>query len=198
MKRRLLNVLMAVSLLLCVAGVALWARSHFVIDERACFTNVRARGADSLFVVSYAGTLAFCWDHYTFPPADRPHFIERANRGRVTSALVRSVSRYRDAEEYRQNRENFGLGWFESATEHQSGMWKTSGIACVRRQIRMPHGVVVAASLVCPAVVGWYRLHARRRRLCGHCRVCGYDLRATPGRCPECGTVGGAPGEPAG
>ena len=55
------------------------------------------------------------------------------------------------------------------------------------RRISIPFYVLIPPLLVfpCPWLLGIIR--ARRRRRSGCCEVCGYDLRASPGVCPECG-----------
>ncbi|HEX4796340.1 MAG TPA: hypothetical protein VH370_21305 [Humisphaera sp.] len=56
------------------------------------------------------------------------------------------------------------------------------------RELRVPFWPL-AILLAVPWAVGVIRGRRRRRRFrIGHCAKCGYDMRATPKRCPECGT----------
>ena len=54
----------------------------------------------------------------------------------------------------------------------------------------VPTWAVAVATAIPPAL--WLRRRLKRPTRPGLCRHCGYDLRATPGRCPECGAVPGA------
>jgi hypothetical protein len=48
--------------------------------------------------------------------------------------------------------------------------------------------VLVALFSIAPIIWIVVPIRSRKRRRQGFCRRCGYDLRATPDRCPECGT----------
>jgi hypothetical protein len=68
---------------------------------------------------------------------------------------------------------------------HETNPWGTD----IVRRAMVPVWFLAASFIPLPAFWTTRRLRTTKRSAEGLCLTCGYDLRATPDRCPECGTV---------
>jgi hypothetical protein len=79
-----------------------------------------------------------------------------------------------------------------SRAEFAGFMWETGdGPGYEYAPIKMfvvPWWSLSAIGAVLPTIWSWQRLRRFARSREGLCEICGYDLRATRERCPECGT----------
>jgi hypothetical protein len=196
--RRLFTFFSALSsLLLCVAVCALWVRSYWVADvvERDAFSRRSGQSRRAVLRLhSLRGALLFNSERKTeqftgpFVIQDRQG-IQRTVEGLPDDAWTKHAwRRYEPSaivspyEDHWWQRLGFNAHGLTRVDQRRSGVTRLWGV-------RAPHWTMAAATGFPPLAFWWHRRRCLRRFRTQHglCPLCGYDLRATPTRCPECG-----------
>jgi hypothetical protein len=154
----------AASLLLCVGVCVLWVRSYWVV--RSLYVTVW-RSDSAVHVASaseQSGTLQLGWTRFvTSPPGPR---VQSTKYAPMTRPFM-----VKDLTAFEAGHRSFGPFSRLETWHVDLPLW------------------VPAALCLAPGLVAWRVARRRRRRhAAGLCRDCGYDLRASPDRCPECGS----------
>ena len=184
MKRRLFATLAASSLVLCLAVLVTWVRSYRYHEFIAYLTTDRRpngdRFSDQWIVASRVGVIYFGRSQWTMPawatvPGDPEiktgfrRFSQRAEPAPFDGGF--NTVRWR-----------FGrLVWIDETLVQ--GNWSRT------RYLTVPAWVLAALFVMTPAYYLLVLVRRLRAPTSGKCRVCNYDLRATPHRCPECGEL---------
>ena len=182
MIRRLLNLVAAASLALSALVFAAWAVSH----RRHVAVQWRWRETRVAFEIDRGDWVWFTNDGPTVPHL--PRFSTWRDWGRLPEWKSEVYGR---TEQTGSGEAPFGAegaaghwGDFraDGATRHAYTWWTAP----------MWPSFVALTFLAAGAGVGTARAAvgsrvARRRSQRGLCTACGYDVRASPGRCPECG-----------
>jgi hypothetical protein len=174
MRRRLLNLLTVLSLLMSVAVCLLWVRSYWRFDHvRYIHVGRQDRGRADTVGFAAATLSGVCcvtvWSEQV--PASGSW-----ERLRWYTAEVSPLAQVRGA----WSRTRWGFGYQAEAAARPRSDRSTS--------VFFPMWVPALLLSALPAARLGHRLR-RRRRPTSACTCCGYDLRATPDRCPECGAA---------
>ena len=172
--RRLVRILgngaAAMSLLICVAAAVLWVRGWTYLDELSVYRPLRYvnfRSVEGRFQLDW-------WSSTT------PYWKQAIELGGGELAQLKYVHL-----PFSWEWGGFGYGYDRKVDGNRT---------VVGREFAAPAWFVVLAAAIAPVagVRGLVRRRRARGRVArGACPMCGYDLRATPERCPECGRVPG-------
>lgn len=202
MLRRPFTAASAISLLCCAATIVIWLRSSKVGDtityappSGAWYSFGTAPGHLTAGVVrgwppvspdyqidGFPPRRGWTWFavrwgiSQTFSPASQPR------SGQTTLTTISFVPKWIPPE-----RGMLGIRW--EARTYPVGppvFTQSSNASTARLAIHL--SLILFATALLPAAWLAARLRARRRRQRGHCLACGYDLRASKDRCPECGS----------
>jgi hypothetical protein len=134
-----------------------------------------------LWVRSYWATDTWAWFQPDMKAGRATEWRARSERGWIRfSELKLSIAKkvYSSPTALKQVEAMAGLS-------HSSGRRDYGG----PQRMAIPHAAMLLPPAVLPLLWAWHRRAERRRTSAGRCPSCGYDLRATPERCPECGAV---------
>ena len=175
MRRRLFTLCSALSLLLCVAVCGLWVRSYQVGDWVGRDEWMMQAGFSSAL-----GRLSYQRVHW--PSPDSPNHDNDVGAGwchvRTVKRILRAEVTAGDSvlDRWLRSEVDVGLAGVRVLGGHvgDARLWT----------VAVPHWMAAVAALPLPGAWLFARLRRRRR---GLCPTCGYDLPASPQRCPECG-----------
>jgi hypothetical protein len=175
---RLLTFSAGLSLLLCAAAVIAWPTSYWVILSRDF------GGLGTRWVAESDHGWLVLWRLPPLTDAELLALRQRSFRAGGPQG-IRFVQTTPGSQPMRDP--SFGAGGRPTLRLVPSG---GGSYQTLSGEGRISYGVVVLMTSVLPIV--WAALavrdHRRRTRV-GLCPSCGYDLRGTPDRCPECGKV---------
>jgi hypothetical protein len=178
--RWVFNTCTALSLLLCVVTAGLWMLSYWRSLELQ-WTRRTTWSIVDVYAVN--GGLVILIKRV--PPARQPYFSNYSRGPGITYETQAPFDPYSEPLPLRRpytDSRLAGVRYFRG--EDGEGIYYR-GVVLPFSGLTAIIGGMAALALVRGRHI-WMRQYRRTNRLCS---VCGYDLRATPDRCPECGAV---------
>ena len=176
MKRPLLNLLTALSLVVCVAACVLWVQSYWYFEQvRYGKVPIAIRLNSQSGICKADWTTQ--WPGLSYGLATQHKMLRPIDRDRGSGYFLRECSVQVGSFGYRRTVQPVG------------NRPPAAGTPTTFTIVTAPHWGLALPAAVLPALALFRWRRSRSRPRAGLCPVCGYDLRATPGRCPECGTL---------